>query len=86
MFVNILHHNHRNALDGGGNDEKEEERLEVEEELLETRAWVEELDLAVIGTVEETEVGGGSGKVKVLEHGDGKFCEEQLLSSGLKLY
>ena len=85
MFVNILHHNHRNALDGGGNDEKEEEHLEVEEELLETRAQVEELDLAVIGSEEETEVGGGSVKVKVLQHGEGKVCEEQL-SWGLKLY
>ena len=70
---------------GGGNDEKVEERLEVEEELLETRALVEELDLAMIGSVEETEVGGGSKKVKVLEHGGGKVCEEQL-SWGLKLY
>jgi len=57
----------------------------VDEELLETRALVEELDLAMIGSVEETEVGGGSVKVKVLERGGGKVCEEQL-SWVLKLY
>ena len=57
----------------------------MDEELLETRALVEELDLAMIGSVEETEVGGGSVKVKVLERGGGKVCEEQL-SWILKLY